>query len=243
MQHNADVPGMSGLGSSSAFTVGFLHALYVLHGIPISKQKLALDAIHIEQERIKESVGSQDQTIAAFGGFNKIVFGGKDAVSVKPVPIDMARTTELQDHLMLFFTGFPRRASDIAAEQIRSTASRTSELAALRDMVDEAFSILVNDHRDLSDFGKLLHEGWMVKRGLTSRITTSVIDSAYEAARKAGALGGKLLGAGGGGFMLFFVRPEQQGFLKEALAKFLHVPFQFENQGSQIIYNFPTDNY
>lgn len=241
MQHNADVPGMSGLGSSGAFTVGFLHALYALREHEVSKRQLALDAIHIEQERIGENVGSQDQTAVAFGGFNKIEFGGSEKINVVPMAIDDATLKILERSLMLFFTGFSRNASDIAAEQIKKTAEKEVELRTMRAMVDEGEKILKNGVRCIKDFGALLHEHWLLKRGLTSKITNPFIDEAYDAARHAGALGGKILGAGGGGFMLLFVEPEHQKSVHRALAKLLRVPFKFEYAGSQVIYRMPGE--
>jgi len=243
IQHNADLPAMSGLGSSSAFTVGLLNGLYALKGKMITKRRLALDAIHVEQDMIKENVGSQDQTIAAFGGFNKIVFGGSQKIAVFPVAIDRNKLDLLQDHLMLFFTGFPRNASEIAGEQIRKTPEKKKELTAMLGMVDEAINILNESAGTLIDFGKLLHETWKLKHSLTPRITTPLVDEVYEAGLEAGASGGKLLGAGGGGFILFFVKPELQHNVKEKLKKLLYVPFKFENLGSQIIYYAPEDNF
>ncbi len=243
IQHNADLPAMAGLGSSSAFTVGLLNALYALRGKITTKRQLALDAIHVEQDRIRESVGSQDQTAAAFGGFNKIEFGGPQKITVYPITIDQDKLDSLQNHLMLFFAGFPRNASEIAGEQIRKTPEKKEELKAMVEMVDEAIDILNNSSSELTDFGKLLHETWKIKRSLTPRITNSSIDEVYEAAMEAGALGGKLLGAGGGGFMLFFVKPELQHKVKGKLSKLLCVPFKFENEGSKIIYYAPENNF
>jgi D-glycero-alpha-D-manno-heptose-7-phosphate kinase len=243
IQHNGDLPAMSGLGSSSSFTVGLLNTLYALKGKMTTKRQLALDAIHIEQDRIKENVGSQDQTAAAFGGFNKIEFGGQQKIMVYPVTIDWEKLDLLQKHFMLFFTGFPRNASDIAAEQIKKTQERKNELKTMMELVEEALNIL-NDRKDtLDNFGRLLHENWRIKRSLTSKISNPYIDEIYEVAMESGALGGKLLGAGGGGFMLFFVRPEVQPKVKEKLKKLLYVPFRFENLGSQIIYYAPTSNF
>lgn len=244
MQHNADVPAMSGLGSSSSFTVGFLNALYALLGQHVSKEKLALDAIHVEQERIKENVGSQDQTVAAFGGFNRINFNGHHKISVHPVTLSQAKLNLLQDHLMLFFVGFPREASKIAAKQIKNIRSgrNVRELRAMMTIVDQATHVLNDSKDNLDDFGRLLHEAWQLKRGLTSSISNPVIDETYQTALSAGALGGKLLGAGGGGFMLFFVKPGQQSRIKERLKKLPHVPFRFENLGSQIIYYAPENS-
>lgn len=243
IQHNADLPAMSGLGSSSAFTVGLLNALYALKGQLTTKRQLALEAIHVEQELIKENVGSQDQTAAAFGGLNKIEFGGKRNIWVQPITLEQGKLDYLQSHLMLLFTGFPRQASEIAAEQIRRTPEKTKELTAMMEMVEEAVEILNGNQNGYADFGKLLHESWMVKRDLTPRITNSLIDEIYEAARGAGALGGKLLGAGGGGFILLFAQPEIQQKIKEKLNRLLYVPFNFHDLGSQIVYYAPEQNY
>jgi D-glycero-alpha-D-manno-heptose-7-phosphate kinase len=243
IQHNADLPAMSGLGSSSSFTVGLLNVLYALKGKMTTKRQLALDAIHVEQDRIKENVGSQDQTVAAFGGLNKIEFGGEQEITVLPITINQERIGIFQNHLMLFFAGFPRNASDIAAEQIKKTPDKHKELKIMMELVEAAIDILNNDKEPLDNFGKLLHETWKIKRGLTSKITNSFIDEIYETAINAGALGGKLLGAGGGGFMLFFVKPQLQSKIKERLKKLLYVPFVFEKLGSQIIYYAPEVNF
>ncbi len=239
IHHDGDLPARTGLGSSSSFTVGLVHALYALKGIIPSKMQLALDTIHIEQERIKENVGSQDQTLAAFGGFNRIDFSREHHIEVQSVTIKPQRLERLQDHLMLFFTGFSRTASQIAGEQIKQIPNKKRELTEMQRMVDEAINIL-NGNNDLLDFGKLLHESWQLKRSLTNKISTPYIDYVYETATRAGATGGKLLGAGGAGFILFFVKPELQPEVKESLHGLLHVPFQFENLGSQIIFYEPS---
>ena len=236
MQHNADLPAGIGIGSSSSFTVGFLHALYALKGKMITKRKLAIDAIHVEQERIKENVGSQDQTSAAFGGFNRIKFDSDQVIQVNPITLNSEKMKKFQDHLMLFFTGFPRVASEIAHEQIKKIPDRTKELSRMYEMVDEAVSILNGSDSDINDFGRLLDETWALKRSLTHKITTPAIDKIYKNAIEAGALGGKLLGAGGGGCILFFVEPEKQKTVEKKLKDLLHIPFRFENLGSQIIY-------
>lgn len=240
IHYDGDLPARAGLGTSSSFTVGLLNALYALKGKMVTKRQLALDAIHIEQDRIKEKVGAQDQTIAAFGGFNKIEFGGEEKILVQPITLDPEKVQLLQDHLMLFFTGFSRTASEIAGEQIRKTSEKTKELSRMMEMVDEAISILNRSDSDVTDFGRLLHETWMIKRSLTDKITTPHIDKIYAAAREAGAIGGKLLGAGGGGFILFFVEPQYQPKVKKKLKNLLYVPFKFENLGSQIIYYQPS---
>lgn len=234
--HNAaDLPARSGLGSSSAFTVGLLHALYRLTGKFITRQALAMEAIHIEQNLIKENVGSQDQVAAAFGGFNKILFDAGGKVSVEPVDIPRGRIEALNGRLMFFFTGFSRIASEIAIEWIRSASNKERELHLMHAMVDDAVSILKDKSRSLDDFGRLLHEGWQIKRGLNHAITTDYIDGVYAAARAAGALGGKLLGAGQGGFMLIYADPAVQPRVRQALLGLMEVPFRFETTGSTII--------
>ena len=243
VQHNADLPAMSGLGSSSAFTVGLLNVLHALKGELTTKRQIALEAIHVEQELIQENVGSQDQTTAAFGGFNRIEFGGRRKIWVQPITLEYSKLSFLQSHLMLFFTGFPRNASEIAAEQIKRTAEKTQELTALMEMVDEAIEVLNGSPEGYTDIGRLLHESWKLKRSLTERISSPQIDEIYEMARASGALGGKLLGAGGGGFMLLFVPPGIQGKVRESLKKLLFVPFQFHDLGSQIVYYAPEQNY
>lgn len=243
IHHDGDLPARTGLGSSSAFTVGLLNALYALKGKMVTKRQLALDAIHIEQNRLKENVGSQDQTTASFGGFNKIEFGGEQQISVQPITLNSKKCQLLQDNLMLFFTGLSRTASEIAGEQIKKTPDKKNELNKMREMVEEAISILNGSDSDISDFGRLLHESWMIKRSLTDKISTPQIDKIYEAALNAGALGGKLLGAGGGGFILFFVEAEHQSKVREKLRNLLYVPFKFENLGSQIIYYSPQNNF
>jgi len=236
IHHDGDLPARAGLGTSSSFTVGLLNALYALKGKIVTKRQLALDAIHIEQNMIEENVGSQDQITTAFGGFNEIKFNGDDEFQVRPITISGEKTQILQDHMMLFFTGLSRTASEIAHEQIKKAPEKKKELARMAEMVDEAVNILNNNDTDLTDFGRLLHENWMIKRKLTSKITTNIIDKIYNDALKAGALGGKLLGAGGGGFVLFFVEPEKQPKVMKKLNSLLYVPFRFEKLGSQIIY-------
>lgn len=238
--HN-DVPARSGLGASSSFTVGLLNSLYALQGKIVSKRQLALDAIHIEQDRIKENVGSQDQAVAAFGGFNRIDFGGKEKISVHPITLHSDKLKTLQDHLMMFFTGMSRSASEIAAQQIKNIPAKTNDLSAMHAMVDQAVGILAKDNF-IDDFGKLLHESWLLKRSLSSEITNDQINEIYEAGTKSGAIGGKLLGAGGGGFILFLVPPERQATIKERLKPLIHVPVQFENAGSRIIHYAPQQD-
>ena len=243
MQHNADLPAMSGLGSSSAFTVGYLNSLYALQGQMVDKKKLAMDAIYVEQKMIREAVGSQDQTTAAFGGLNKIEFCGRDEINVTPIIMDPKRLDRLQDNLLLFYTGIVRQASSFALTQIGATRKKVKELKGMMKLVDCAFKILSDGRCPIDDFGKLLDDSWKIKRGLTRKISNGKIDSIYECAKKSGALGGKLLGAGGGGFMLFYAKSEDQPKIKLALKKLLHVPFRFENYGSQIIYKISDELY
>jgi len=233
--HNFDdLPARSGMGSSSSFTVGFLHALNFLKGEKPEKEKLALDAIHLEQNLLKENVGCQDQVAAAFGGLNKITFGGEKKINVEPLLLNQERLVDFKGHLMLFFTGRSRYASKIAGEQIKNTPKKEKELVRLLETVDEAIGILKNG--DISNFGKLLDESWKIKRSLSSKISTPLIDELYERGRRAGATGGKLLGAGGGGFILFFVPPENQEEVRNKLNDLTYVPFEFENHGSKVIY-------
>ncbi|PIQ89618.1 MAG: kinase [Candidatus Omnitrophica bacterium CG11_big_fil_rev_8_21_14_0_20_42_13] len=241
IHHDGDLPARTGMGSSSAFTVGLLHALYALKGCMPTKRQLALEAIHLEQDILKENVGSQDQALAAFGGFNLIEFGGINHLQVRPVTIKPERLARFREHLILFFTGFSRTASDIAAEQIKATPARKKELAAMKGMVASAVDIL-NSDTDLSKFGKLMHENWQIKRKLSDKITTPYIDEIYNSAINSGALGGKVLGAGGGGFMMFFAEPKLHTKIREKLKKFLYVPFSFETLGSQIIFYSPADS-
>lgn len=242
MVHTGDIPARSGIGSSSAFTVGFLHALYTLQGKIVTKRKLAFDAIHVEQDLIGEHVGSQDQVAAAFGGFNKIEFGNSEGIVVQPLPIGEHKLRSLQDSLLFYFSGFSRTASHIAQEQIKETPKKLAELQTMREMVDEAVSILNGRHDSLQDFGKLLHETWMIKRSLTRNISTNHIDDIYETARRAGALGGKICGAGGGGFLTLYVPPDRQPCVKEALKGLLLVPFRFETLGSHIVHYSNSDH-
>lgn len=235
MVHTSDLPARSGIASSSCFTVGFLNALYALKGKIVTKRQLAKDAIHIEQNILKENVGSQDQIAVTFGGFNKIVFGGEEEFFVHPITINQEKINYLQDCFMLFFTGISRCASNIAAEQIKRTRQKARELTDMMQMVDEATSILNATKNGINNFGRLLHEAWKIKRSLTPFITTNKIDEIYNAAMSAGALGGKLLGAGGGGFILFFALPKHHPAIKKKLKKLLYVPFRFETLGSHVV--------
>jgi D-glycero-alpha-D-manno-heptose-7-phosphate kinase len=243
IHHVADLPARTGLGTSSAFTVGLLLGLYALNEQMRNKHALAQDAIHVEQDVLKEAVGSQDQISAAYGGFNRINFNTDGSFEVKQVIASAARLAALQQHCALFFTGFSRTASEIAKEQIKMTPYRKRELDSMRQMVDEAEAIVTNQNRSLEEFGHLLHESWQMKRTLTQNISNSSLDEIYEAGRSAGALGGKLLGAGGGGFMLFFVAPERRQELRMRLKNLLCVPFSFSNRGSHVVVHEPEEVY
>jgi len=243
IHHVADLPARTGLGTSSAFTVGLLLALYALKNQMRDKRNIAAEAIHVERDLLRETVGSQDQVSVAYGGFNRIDFGPGDGVEVKRVVAPMGRLDQLQDHLALYFTGFSRTASEIAQEQVKVTPSKQRELTAMMELVEEAEKILSDENRSMDDFGRLLHEGWQIKRGLTSKITNSRIDEIYEAGLQAGALGGKLLGAGGGGFMLFYVPPERREMLQAKLSSLLCVPFAFSNRGGQVVVYEPEATY
>lgn len=234
--HTSDIPAMSGIGSSSSFTVGLLNALYTLKGTDITKSELCMEALHIEQTILKENVGSQDQTVAAHGGLNHIQFNKDQAPLVSPVAIPRHRRKELESHLMLFFTGFSRISSVIAKEQIKETPNKHLELLEMKTMVASAMELLMSEH-PIEGFGDLLHESWMIKKTLTSHVSAPAIDEFYERARCAGAIGGKLCGAGAGGFLLIFAKPDDQPNVKRALNDLLHVPFAFEDKGSHIIFN------
>ena len=243
IHHVADLPARTGLGTSSAFTVGLLLGLYALKEQMRNKHALACDAINVEQNVIREAVGSQDQISAAYGGFNRINFNVDGTFDVKPVIASAERLEALQQHCALFFTGFSRTASEIAQEQIRTTPQRKRELETMFQMVGEAEAIIANPNRSLHEFGNLLHECWQVKRTLTQKITNSHLDEIYEAGRRAGALGGKLLGAGGGGFMLFFVPPERRQALRTQLKNLLCVPMKFSGRGSHVVVYEPEERY
>ena len=232
--HNADLPAQSGLGSSSTFTVGLINALHTLKKEIATKRMLASAAIELEQNIIKENVGSQDQVAAAFGGFNNIKFS-KNNFHVNQLPLSKEKLKKLEDNLMLFFTGFQRSASSIAAKQIKSIKQNKIDLSNSANLVNEGMDILLKNKK-INDFGKLLDEQWKIKQMYSDQITNENINNIYESAMKAGAIGGKLLGAGGGGFMLFYVSKKNQNAVRDSLKKLLYVPFEFENNGSQIVY-------
>ena len=238
IHHDGDLPARTGLGSSSSFTVGLLNALYALKGIMPTKERLAQEAIFVEQKKCKENVGCQDQTLAAFGGFNYIEFGGSHHLRVTRVTIPVEKLHSLENHLMMFFTGFSRKASDIAFHQIQNIPKKKPELNEMYKMTTAAVEIL--NGKNILNFGKLLHESWQLKRSLSDKITNPHIDELYQTARRAGAIGGKLLGAGGGGFILLFAPPERQDKIRQALKNALEIPFKFENLGTQIIFYQPN---
>jgi D-glycero-alpha-D-manno-heptose-7-phosphate kinase len=234
IHHDGDLPAKTGLGSSSSFTVGLLHALYAMKGVMLSKKQLASEAIHIEKNILKENVGLQDQILVSTGGFKKIEFASESVFQETPIIIHDGRLNELKSHLMLFFTGISRFASSIAGKKIKNIPKKKYELALMREMVEEAISIITSG-KDICEFGQLLNESWKLKRTLTDNITNSFIDNIYDNAMETGALGGKILGAGGGGFMLIFAKPQDQTRIRKRLKKFLCVPFDFEKHGSQVI--------
>lgn len=241
IHHDGDLPARSGLGSSSSFTVGLVHAIKALEGKMISKRDLASEAVHIEQNVIEETVGSQDQIAAAYGGFNKIDFNRDGSFVVTPIVLERAKLIHFQDHCMLFFTGLSRIASQIAAENLKNMKKREKQLYRMQKMVDEAISILNSSKTDMADFGRLLHESWQCKRSLSHKVSTSEIDRVYKAAMRAGAYGGKILGAGGGGFILFFIKPELRKKLREKLSDLVHVNFRFDFTGSKIVVYEPNN--
>lgn len=242
IHHDGDLPARSGIGSSSSFAVGLLNAIRALKGEMPTRSELARDAIHIEQVALRESVGSQDQVFAAHGGFNHVEFLPNEQIVVTPLTLHPDRMAELNDHLMLFFTGISRTASEVAKTYVEDLGEKERLLCQMGGMVDEGLSIL-RDGGDIARFGRLLHEAWLAKRSLNGRISTSHVDEIYQAAMDAGALGGKLLGAGGGGFMLVFARPEDHGRVREKLGDLIHVPFKFDFSGSRIILYEPGEDY
>jgi D-glycero-alpha-D-manno-heptose-7-phosphate kinase len=241
IHHDGDLPARTGLGSSSSFTVGLLRSLYALKGEMVSREQLAREAIHVEQDLCDENVGCQDQTCAAFGGLNYIEFGGHDHLKVTQVTIDPNIIGDLENHIMLYFTGFSRNASEIAGHQIKMMDKKENDLLEIQQMVPHALGLL--QKHQLKKFGQLLHESWMIKRQLSGKVTTPVVDAMYEAARSGGALGGKLLGAGGGGFLMLFVPPRDQPTVRLKLKKWLLVPVKFEGSGSQVIFYQPNGEY
>lgn len=240
LTYEADLPARSGLGTSSSFAVGMLNAFYALKGIYADKKKLADEAIYLERVLCNEAGGWQDQIAASFGGFNRIDFS-EDGYEVTPLIISPKRKRTLNENLMMFFTGFTRFSSDVQKANALDKKDKVKQLQEMYSLVSEAQSVLTDDNRDLNDFGKLLDVTWKLKRSTGSAVTTSSIDSLYDKGIKAGALGGKLLGAGGGGFLVFYVPKEKQPFVKEAMKDLLYIPFEFENGGTRVLYFAPED--
>jgi D-glycero-alpha-D-manno-heptose-7-phosphate kinase len=243
--YNADLPSKTGLGSSSAFTVSFLHAFLGNQEKLCSKAFLAREAVYVEQELLKETVGCQDQIAAAYGGLNRIDFYAGGDHRVRPLHVQSARRLELERSMMLFFTGFTRSADSIEKRKIANYPDRTAELRAIYEMVNEGERILLDASRPVADLGDLLHHAWMLKRKLDESVSNPFIDERYETARKAGALGGKLLGAGGGGFLMMFVPPDRQPAVMEAMRGLSYVPLCMERDGTSVVLYNPelTSNY
>jgi D-glycero-alpha-D-manno-heptose-7-phosphate kinase len=235
IHHDADLPARSGLGSSSAFTVGLVNALHALDSRMVTKADLARSAIRIEQDVLKENVGCQDQIWAAYGGCNRIEFLPDGTFTVAPLMLKRERCDEFLRRVMLVFTGFSRFASEIAGEQIKNIGRRQQHLRSMHDLVGSAIDVLVNERAPLREIGKMLHESWLLKRDIATCVSNNQIDEIYEAGRAAGAIGGKLLGAGGGGFMMFFVEPEDRERVREALKDLIHVSVGLDRDGSKIV--------
>lgn len=235
ISNQCDLPARSGLGSSSSFCAGLIKAIKAMNGEMISKEDLAKETIHLERVVLKENVGIQDQIAAVYGGLNHITINRNASFTVEPVVIDPARRNDFNSHLLLFFTGVARTSSEVCKKQIDSAKSNAYQLSQMQKMVKEALGILINKNADLEDFGRMLHESWMLKRSLTDNISTSWIDDIYNTAMKNGAVGGKVLGAGGGGFMVFFAKSEYHNQILKALSNLIHVPFQIEDDGCQTI--------
>lgn len=237
LTYEADLPARSGLGTSSSFAVGMLSAFYALKGKYADKRKLADDAIYLERELCNEAGGVQDQIAAAFGGFSRINFDA-NGYMVTPIIISPERKKQLNKNLMLFFTGFSRFSSDIQMSTMNAMKDKIQQLLEMLELVDEAEGILTSKS-DLNEFGRLLNHTWKLKRGITSQISNDSIDGLYSKAIQHGALGGKLLGAGGGGFLLLYVEEDKQEYIKQVLDNLLYVPFKFENAGTQVIHYTP----
>lgn len=239
LTYEADLPARSGLGTSSSFAVGMLNAFYALKGKYADKKKLADEAIYLERVLCDEAGGWQDQIAASFGGFNRINFGS-NGYEVLPIIISPERKQRLNDNLLMFFTGFTRFSSEVQkANNVSGTEDKRAKLEKMYELVDEAEAVLVDKERDLDNFGRLLDKTWRLKKGTGSAITTNSIDVLYERGIAAGALGGKLLGAGGGGFLVFYVQPEQQKAVREAMKDLMYIPFKFEDGGTRVIHYSP----
>lgn len=237
--YEADLPARSGLGTSSSFAVGMLNAFYALKGKYADKKRLADEAIYLERVMCQEAGGWQDQIAASYGGMNRIEFNKDGTYEVIPLIIHPDRKKQLNDNLMMFFTGFTRFSSDLQKANAVGYAEKIAQLKEMLALVDDAERVLNDKHSDLDDFGRLLDHTWRLKRQTGGAITTNSIDELYEKGIKAGALGGKLLGAGGGGFLLFYVQPERKTTVKEAMKDLLYVPFEFEDGGTRVIHYTP----
>lgn len=234
LTYEGDLPARSGLGTSSSFAVGMLNAFYALKGRYADKKLLADKAIYLERELCQEAGGWQDQIAAAFGGLNKITFS-KEGYAVNPIIIHPERKRQLDNNLLMFFTGFTRFSSDVQKANA-TKADKTKQLLEMYSLVDEAEKVLVDAHADLNEFGRLLDYTWKLKRQTGSAVSTDSIDALYKKGIEAGAVGGKLLGAGGGGFLVFYVEQDKQEAVKKAMSNLLHIPFHFENGGTRVIY-------
>ncbi len=234
ISYDADLPARSGIGSSSAFTVGLVNSVNTLRGIPCSSKELADDAITIERELCRECGGIQDQIAVAYGGFNRIDFDSS-GYEVKPVSVSPERLGELNNNLMLFFSGIRRCSYDISIDQSNKMEQNIGTLCEMKQMVDDAEKLLISS-KAVDNFGMLLDDSWNLKKQLSDKIANSVVDDMYETAKKNGAIGGKLLGAGGGGFLLLYVPESRQEAVRNALKDYMYVPFEFEKSGSSIIY-------
>ena len=242
ISYDADLPARTGLGTSSSFAVGLLNAFYCLKGKPRSKRQLATAAIHLERELCNEAGGWQDQIAAAYGGFNRIDFD-KEGFSVHPIVISPRRKRKLNERLILYFTGFTRFSAEIQKEAALERDSKIRQLLELKSLVDRAQTILEDGTIDIDEFGRLLNTSWEIKKQTSSKVSNDRIDCIYQKGISAGALGGKLLGAGGGGFLLFYVSPEKRASVRQAMKDYLEVPFLFENEGTQVLYYGPETEY
>lgn len=239
LTYEADLPARSGLGTSSSFAVGMINAFYALKGKYADKKKLADDAIYLERVLCNEAGGWQDQIAASFGGFNRINFNKDGKYNVYPLIIHPDRKKQLDDNLIMFFTGFTRFSPDMQKANAKGYHDKTKQLLEMLGLVDDAQKILTDKNADLDDFGRMLDHTWKLKRQTGGAITTNSIDELYQRGIDAGALGGKLLGAGGGGFLVFYVQPEKKNAVKEAMKDLLYVPFHFEDGGTRVIHYTP----
>lgn len=240
LTYEADLPARSGLGTSSSFAVGMLNAFHSLNGVYASKKQLADEAIHLERDLCNEAGGWQDQIAASFGGFNRIDFSD-NSYEVTPIIISKQKKEQLNNNLMMFFTGFTRFSSDVQKANASGKIDKTQQKLEMLRLVDEAEKVLQSKESNLDDFGYLLNTTWNLKRQTGSAISTNSIDELYDKGIKAGALGGKLLGAGGGGFLVFYVTPEKQESVRHAMQDLLYIPFKFENNGTKVIYYVPEE--